>query len=114
MNLTRKANRFAMWIAAVGLMCAVPAVMAQPPALAEGDMAAPVADEQAAEPAPVADTAAGEQDDSIMGMVLNSGATGLAFMGVMILFSLAAVTVGLERAVILSAAGFCPPHSWPN
>lgn len=34
-----------------------------------------------------------------MGMVLNSGATGLAFMGVMILFSLAAVTVGLERAV---------------
>jgi biopolymer transport protein ExbB len=101
MQLNRKVNRVAMWIAAVGLMCAVPAVMAQPPAVPDGDMAAPVADANAAKPvpAPAADAATSEQDDSIMGMVLNSGPTGLAFMGVMILFSLAAVTVGLERAV---------------
>ena len=99
MNLTRKTNRVAMWIAVVGLMCAVPAVMAQPPVQPDGGAAAPVADANAAKPAAAADAATGEQDDSIMGMVLNSGATGLAFMGVMILFSLAAVTVGLERAV---------------
>lgn len=37
-------------------------------------------------------------DDSIMSMVLNSGPTGIAFLVVLILFSLAAVTVGLERA----------------
>jgi len=97
MNLTRKINRGAMWIAAIGLMSVVPAVMAQPPGVP------PVADapaeaRQVAEPVPTTE-AVGEQDDSIMGMVLNSGTTGLVFMGVMILFSLAAVTVGLERAV---------------
>ena len=97
MNLTRKITRGAMWIAAIGLMSVVPAVTAQPPGVP------PVADapaeaRQVAEPVPTTE-AVGEQDDSIMGMVLNSGTTGLAFMGVMILFSLAAVTVGLERAV---------------
>ena len=97
MNLTRKINRGAMWIAVIGLMSAVPAVMAQPAGAPVAG--APAEARQVAGPVPTTEAAAGEQDDSIMGMVLNSGTTGLAFMGVMILFSLAAVTVGLERAV---------------
>jgi biopolymer transport protein ExbB len=52
------------------------------------------------EPAPVQPTelTEPESDDSIMQMVLNSGGTGITFLVVLIMFSLAAVAVGLERA----------------
>lgn len=91
MELTRSANRAAIWIASAGLICLVSSTMAQ-------DVPPPV-DPAPAQAAPAEDAAADAEDDSIMSMVLNSGATGLAFMGVLILFSLAGATVGLERAV---------------
>jgi biopolymer transport protein ExbB len=97
----RMLSRIGVWVAALAMMCAMPAVLAQEGA----GLPAPLADaENPAAPAKVADAKPAEssvdsQDDSIMGMVLNSGATGLTFMVVLILFSLAAVTVGLERAV---------------
>ena len=92
--------RLGVWAAALAVMCVVPAVLAQegenlPPPLADAGKENP----DAAEPAKPAELKADAEDDSIMGMVLNSGATGLTFMVVLILFSLAAVTVGLERAV---------------
>ena len=99
----RQIARPGVWVAVLALMCAVPAAFAQEggdlPAPLAGD-ANPAAVPAAAAPAEKpAETLADSQDDSIMGMVLNSGATGLTFMVVLILFSLAAVTVGLERAV---------------
>jgi biopolymer transport protein ExbB len=95
--------RLGVWVAALAVMCAVPAVLAQE----GGDLPAPLAGEENPVAAPAAaapaeksaESLADSEDDSIMGMVLNSGPTGLTFLVVLILFSLAAVTVGLERAV---------------
>jgi len=79
----------------MAVMCVMPAVVAQ-------DQNQPPAADVVNEPEPGAQPevpAAETSDNSIMQMVLNSGATGLTFMVVLVLFSLAAVTVGLERAV---------------
>jgi len=88
-------SRVGVWIGAIAVMCAIPAGMAQEQGARPGPGV--VADQEPGPPAgaPAAET----EDNSIMQMVLNSGATGLSFMVVLILFSLAAVTVGLERAV---------------
>ncbi len=99
-NWNRMRNGLAVWLAVIGMACVLPGVVAQ-------DQAAPDAGEKKAADEPVpAEGAAGEpeskadsDDDSIMQMVLNSGATGLAFMCVLVLFSLAGATVALERAV---------------
>jgi biopolymer transport protein ExbB len=106
MTLNQKINRVAIWGVAVALICIVPTVMAQGPAGPDDAAAKQAAQLPNAVPATEADEA--EQDNSIMGMVLNSGATGVVFMGVMILFSLAGVTVGLERAVSTQRSRILP------
>jgi biopolymer transport protein ExbB len=90
----RMLGRMALWVAAVVMIFILPSLM--PNALAdEPGKPAGVAE---ADPASVKVTEPKAEDDSIMRMVLNSGATGISFLVVLILFSLAAVTVSLERA----------------
>ena len=93
--------RLGLWISLVLMLLAGHAAIAQQPNPINEPMEAPL---EGAKPAPTpvakqATTADSSVNDSIMQMVLNSGATGLSFLIVLILFSLAAVTVGLERAV---------------
>lgn len=55
------------------------------------------------------DVVSGAQADSLLRMILDSGATGVAFMGVLGLFSLVAATVTLERAVNMRRGAILPP-----
>lgn len=47
-------------------------------------------------------------DDSIMSMILSSGATGVLFMGVLGLFSMVGATVAVERAVNMRRSRIIP------
>ena len=61
---------------------------------------APEAADQETEPATAAETEnADEAGDSLLDMILDSGITGVAFMGILGLFSVVAGTVAVERAV---------------
>lgn len=60
---------------------------------------APVVQAQEGEPSPVAAPVAAEQDDTILSLILDGGVTGIGFMVVLGVFSLAAVTIAVERAV---------------
>lgn len=57
---------------------------------------------------PQEEEAFGAQEDSLLQMIMDSGATGVAFMGVLGLFSLVAATVTLERAVNMRRAVILP------
>ena len=97
----RMIGRVGIWISVVVLLFVAHAATAQQPDPINEPIEAPLegAKPAAAPPAKQAPAPDSSVNDSIMEMVLNSGATGLSFLVVLILFSLAAVTVSLERAV---------------
>ena len=97
---SRWGSRAAVWIVALGLVGAG-AARAQ-------DVLGQDAEQNAGQAAGQ-DSVAATANDSIMHMILDSGATGLAFMVVLVLFSLFAVMVALERAVNTRRSKIVPP-----
>ena len=99
---TRHSYRLSLWIATLGLVLVAPIALAQnvqppaEPAAAEqpppAAKDAPQQDETKAEPA-------ANKNDTIMQMIQSSGWTGWLFMGVLLLFSIGAAMVALERTV---------------
>jgi biopolymer transport protein ExbB len=99
---TRHTYRLSLWIATLGLVLVAPIALAQniqpvekPPAAAQQPAPAKAAAQQ---DEAKADSAAAK-NDTIMDMIQSSGWTGWLFMGVLLLFSIGAVMVALERAV---------------
>ncbi|MDP6553712.1 MAG: MotA/TolQ/ExbB proton channel family protein [Pirellulaceae bacterium] len=96
-------------LATIWMASNVPGQDAQPkePSAATNDDAAPAAQEQDEEEAVTKESSKNEtgapsdpadtRANSILAMIVDSGATGVAFMGVLALFSLVAATVALER-----------------
>ena len=64
--------------------------------------------EESSEAAAAADETAGTDDDSILSLVIDSGVTGLLFMGALGLFSLISVTVAMERLVTTRQGAVVP------
>ncbi len=90
MSSSSRANWLALLIVLIGAAWILPTLDGQE----ERPRAQPVAEDTTEDDA--------EMDgatDSIMQMILDSGATGVAFMGVLGLFSIVAATVALERAM---------------
>ncbi len=99
---THHTYRLSLWIATLGLVLVAPVAFAQqmapdgePPAAAQQPAPANVAAQQADTKAVVG----ADKNDTIMDMIQSSGWTGWLFMGVLLLFSIGAAMVALERAV---------------
>lgn len=99
MRVSARANWFALLAVVVAAFAILPGLPAQD---------APPADEVAEELPQEEGNAFGAQDDSLLQMILDSGVTGIAFMGVLGLFSLVAATVTLERAVNMRRNAILP------
>jgi len=99
MRVSARANWFALLAVLVAAFSILPGL--------RGQDALP--DEQVAEESPPEEDAGmGAPADSLLRMILDSGATGVAFMGVLGLFSLVAATVTLERAVNMRRSAILP------
>lgn len=91
-----------LWFAVLGLVLAGPAAFAQ--------QAPPAGDPQAAAPSPEeAATAEADENNTIMAMIANSGWTGWTFMAVLLIFSVVAAMVAIERAVNVQHNKIIPP-----
>ena len=103
MKVSARAN----WFALLTVLIATCSLMSSLPG-----QDAPTDDEVAEELAPeesqAEDSEHGGQADSLLRMILDSGATGIAFMGVLGLFSLVAATVTLERAGNMRRSAIVP------
>jgi biopolymer transport protein ExbB len=95
MSASARANWLSVLIILIGAIWILPTLDGQEPA----------AKTQPAAEASAPDGAA----DSILTMILESGATGVAFMGVLGLFSIVAATVTLERAMNMRRSVILPP-----
>ncbi|MFV1965463.1 MAG: MotA/TolQ/ExbB proton channel family protein [Pirellulaceae bacterium] len=114
-------------LAAIWLAPRLPAQDAQPkePPAATGNGAAPAEQQQPEEKAVAKESSNEETDDSaketaapdhpadtnadsLLAMIVDSGATGVSFMGVLGLFSLVAATVALERVVNMRRGRMIP------
>lgn len=103
---TRHSYRLSLWISVLGLALIVPAAFAQQGA----PKAKPAAKQPAADAAKPAATAEADDNETIMDMIKGSGATGWTFMGVLMLFSIVAAMVAIERAVNMQKHKIIPPE----
>lgn len=103
--------RLSLWTAMLGLVLVAPVAFAQqaPPA-GEPQQAAQQADVAAVEAKPQAvESLDAEKNRTMMSMIVNSGPAGWGFMIVLMLFSIVAAMVALERAVNMQRNKIIPP-----
>lgn len=104
MKVSTRASWFALFAVLIATYSLAPVLRGQEDApVTEVAEEQPVDEEQPADEDIVFGT-----PDSLLRMILDSGATGVAFMGVLGLFSLVAATVTLERAVNLRRGAILP------
>jgi len=99
---TRHTYRLSLWIATLGLVLVAPIALAQnvqPPAEPAAAEQPPPAAKNVAQQDEKETEPAAQDNDTIMQMIQSSGWTGWSFMGVLLLFSIGAAMVALERAV---------------
>ena len=99
-SLTKHRTRVSLFTVAVAVILIVPRLPAQDIAAQQNDVKqndVQPGDKSTQESAKAEKK--GSADDSIFGLMLNSGRTGVAFMVVLGLFSMVGVTVAIERAV---------------
>jgi biopolymer transport protein ExbB len=99
---TRHTYRLSLWVATLGLVLVAPIAFAQNVQPAGEPVAAaqpPAPAKGAAQPGDTTAAPAAAKNDTIMDMIQSSGWTGWTFMGMLLLFSIGAAMVALERAV---------------
>ncbi|MBC8350452.1 MAG: MotA/TolQ/ExbB proton channel family protein [Planctomycetes bacterium] len=103
MSASSRANWLALLIVLIGAAWILPTLDGQDVTRSQENPAAKT-------PPPVEEAAAPDgATDSIMNMILDSGATGVGFMGVLALFSIVAATVTLERSMNMRRSVILPP-----
>jgi biopolymer transport protein ExbB len=102
---TRHTSWILLLVLGCGLLAMHPFIWAAAPPVDEAGDAGQVAEEEESS------TEAGQDDgaDSVISLILRSGATGLLFFGVLLLFSLVGATVAIERAMSTRRSKIIPP-----